>query len=75
MARNPTPKTPAAPIKRNRTLLITKNGTPINHSPRTIHHHLNKAFPKAITAEVWITPKRDVQLIAVTTTTSDRLLK
>ncbi|KAL0630519.1 hypothetical protein Q9L58_010634, partial [Maublancomyces gigas] len=75
--KNPTTTTPAAPVKRDRTLIITRDGSPIpaEITPLFLHNQINAALPRALIAEVRFTPNLHVQLIAVANTTSDTLLK
>ncbi|KAL0630495.1 hypothetical protein Q9L58_010658, partial [Maublancomyces gigas] len=76
-AKTTTAAGPTAPGKRERTLIINRDGTPVpDHiTPLLLRDSINSALPKALIAEVRFTPNHHNQLIAVSTTTSDRLLK
>ncbi|KAL0630580.1 hypothetical protein Q9L58_010574 [Maublancomyces gigas] len=69
--------TPAAPVKRDRTLIITRDGTSIpNDALRLLFRNfVNAGLPKPLIAEVRCTTRHHIQLIAVAETTSDNLLK
>lgn len=64
-------------MKRNWTFNITKDGTliPQDITPLLPRDPVNAPLPKTLIAEVRFKANHNVQLIAVTTTTSDYLLK
>ncbi|KAL0630652.1 hypothetical protein Q9L58_010499 [Maublancomyces gigas] len=71
------PPTPVAPVKRDRTLIITRDCTPIapTITPLVLRDHINTALRMALIAEVRFTAKLHIQLITITNTKSDHLLK
>ncbi|KAL0630475.1 hypothetical protein Q9L58_010678 [Maublancomyces gigas] len=68
---------PSTKIHGLRTLIITREGTPIPKeiTPLFLRNQINAALPKVLIAEVRFTPNLLIQLIAVTLTTSNTLLK
>ncbi|KAL7270668.1 hypothetical protein RUND412_006623 [Rhizina undulata] len=76
MASKPAP-TPASLSKHDRTIIIIRDTTPVptTITPLTIHNTVNKALDKSLIAKVYFTTSHNVQLIAITTTSTNTILK
>ncbi|KAL7267827.1 hypothetical protein RUND412_009570 [Rhizina undulata] len=68
---------PTSLSKQDRTIIVARDGAPVplTVTPLTIHNAINKALDKPLIGKVCFTPSYNVQLVAITTTFLDTILK